>query len=209
MRELLEEIAALSLLITLQARDADGSVRAPSFSVSRVGSEMGIRFAGIPMGHEITSLVLALLQAGGHPPKADAAVFEQIKALDADLDFEVYISLSCQNCPDVVQAPNLMAGRIRCVSAESPHVTFADASGLKRPDATDRIKRPRTEVARGTPFPRWVNIGQLQPTATAIAWASAMSSLASSTSTFLPCCARTSLTKSVRTAQVAWLSGTA
>jgi alkyl hydroperoxide reductase subunit F len=109
MRELLEEIATLSSLITLTSREVDGSVRAPSFSVSRVGSEMGIRFAGIPMGHEFTSLVLALLQAGGHPPKADAAVIEQIKALDADLDFEVYISLSCQNCPDVVQALNLMA----------------------------------------------------------------------------------------------------
>jgi len=109
MREMLEEIAALSSLITLRKREADGSVRAPSFSVSRVGSEMGIRFAGIPMGHEFTSLVLALLQAGGHPPKADAAVVEQIKALDADLDFEVFISLSCQNCPDVVQALNLMA----------------------------------------------------------------------------------------------------
>ena len=109
MRELLEEIAALSSMIKLTQRDADGSTRAPSFSVSRVGSEMGVRFAGIPMGHEFTSLVLALLQAGGHPPKADAVVIEQIKALDADLDFEVYISLSCQNCPDVVQALNLMA----------------------------------------------------------------------------------------------------
>jgi NADH-dependent peroxiredoxin subunit F len=109
MRDLLEEIATLSSLITLRQRDADGSVRAPSFSVSRVGTDMGIRFAGIPMGHEFTSLVLALLQAGGHPPKADAAVVEQIEALDADLDFEVYISLSCQNCPDVVQALNLMA----------------------------------------------------------------------------------------------------
>jgi NADH-dependent peroxiredoxin subunit F len=73
MRELLEEIATLSSLITLRQRDADGSLRAPSFSVSRAGSDMGIRFAGIPMGHEFTSLVLALLQAGGHPPKADAA----------------------------------------------------------------------------------------------------------------------------------------
>jgi len=109
MRALLEDVASLSTLITLKARDADGTVRAPSFSVRRVGSEMGIRFAGIPMGHEFTSLVLALLQAGGHPPKADAAVIEQIEALDADLDFEVYISLSCQNCPDVVQALNLMA----------------------------------------------------------------------------------------------------
>ena len=109
MRALLEDIASLSNLITLSQRDADSSVRAPSFTVSRVGTDMGIRFAGIPMGHEFTSLVLALLQAGGHPPKADAAVIEQIKSLDGDFEFEVYISLSCQNCPDVVQALNLMA----------------------------------------------------------------------------------------------------
>ena len=106
---LLQDIASLSTLITLAQRQDDASVRTPSFSVNRVGSDMGIRFAGIPMGHEFTSLVLALLQAGGHPPKADAAVIEQIKSLDGNFDFEVYISLSCQNCPDVVQALNLMA----------------------------------------------------------------------------------------------------
>jgi alkyl hydroperoxide reductase subunit F len=109
MRELLEDVADLSSLITLEQRESDGTVRAPSFTVSRVGSDMGIRFAGIPMGHEFTSLVLALLQAGGHPPKVDAAVIEQIRSLEGDFDFEVYISLSCQNCPDVVQAINLMA----------------------------------------------------------------------------------------------------
>jgi alkyl hydroperoxide reductase subunit F len=109
MRELLEDVAALSNLITLELRESDGSVRAPSFTVNRVGSDMGIRFAGLPMGHEFTSLVLALLQAGGHPPKVDAAVIEQVRALDGDFDFEVYISLSCQNCPEVVQAINLMA----------------------------------------------------------------------------------------------------
>jgi alkyl hydroperoxide reductase subunit F len=109
MRDLLEDVAALSSLITLELRESDGSVRAPSFTVNRVGSDMGIRFAGLPMGHEFTSLVLALLQAGGHPPKVDAAVIEQIRALDGDFDFEVYISLSCQNCPEVVQAINLMA----------------------------------------------------------------------------------------------------
>jgi alkyl hydroperoxide reductase subunit F len=109
MRALLEDVASLSTLITLEESQAGAAVRAPSFSVSRAGADMGIRFAGIPMGHEFTSLVLALLQAGGHPPKVDAAVIEQIEALDADLDFEVYISLSCQNCPDVVQALNLMA----------------------------------------------------------------------------------------------------
>ena len=109
MLALLEDIASLSSLITLEQRDDDASVRAPSFSVNRVGSDMSLRFAGIPMGHEFTSLVLALLQAGGYPPKVDAAVVEQIRSLDGNFDFEVYISLSCQNCPDVVQALNLMA----------------------------------------------------------------------------------------------------
>ena len=109
MRALLQDIAGLSSLIEVREQAADGSVRAPSFAVNRVGSDLGIRFAGIPMGHEFTSLVLALLQAGGHPPKVDAAVIEQIRSLDGDFDFEVYISLSCQNCPDVVQALNLMA----------------------------------------------------------------------------------------------------
>jgi alkyl hydroperoxide reductase subunit F len=109
MRELLEDVAGLSSLITVELREPDGSVRSPSFAVNRVGSDMSIRFAGIPLGHEFTSLVLALLQAGGHPPKVDAATIEQIKALDGDFDFEVYVSLSCQNCPDVVQAINLMA----------------------------------------------------------------------------------------------------
>jgi NADH-dependent peroxiredoxin subunit F len=109
MRALLEDVASVSSLITLEQRPADGAVRAPSFTVNRVGSDFGLRFAGIPLGHEFTSLVLALLQAGGHPPKVDAAVIEQIQALDGDFDFEVYVSLSCQNCPDVVQAINLMA----------------------------------------------------------------------------------------------------
>jgi alkyl hydroperoxide reductase subunit F len=109
MRALLRDVASLSDLIRLEERVSDGTVRSPSFSVSRSGSGMGICFAGIPMGHEFTSLVLALLQAGGHPPKVDAAVLEQIRLLDGDFDFEVYVSLSCQNCPEVVQALNLMA----------------------------------------------------------------------------------------------------
>ena len=109
MRELLESVAGLTNLITLELREADGSMRAPSFSINRVGTDLGLRFAGIPMGHEFTSLVLALLQAGGHPPKVDAAVIEQVRALDGEFDFEAYVSLSCQNCPEVVQAINLMA----------------------------------------------------------------------------------------------------
>ena len=108
MRELLQDIQSLSSLITLTERNGDGE-RAPSFALNRTGSNMGIRFAGIPMGHEFTSLVLALLQVGGHPPKVDADVIEQIRNLKGEYLFETYISLSCQNCPDVVQALNLMA----------------------------------------------------------------------------------------------------
>jgi alkyl hydroperoxide reductase subunit F len=108
MRDLLQDIAGLSNRITLTERSGDGE-RVPSFSLNRAGSNMGIRFAGIPMGHEFTSLVLALLQVGGHPPKADADVLEQIRNLEGEYRFETYISLTCQNCPDVVQALNLMA----------------------------------------------------------------------------------------------------
>ena len=110
MHILLKDIAGLSDKINLTLR-RDDEQRKPSFSITRKGNvaEAGIRFAGIPMGHEFTSLVLALLQAGGHPPKADPAVIEQIRALKGPLRFETYISLSCQNCPDVVQALNLMA----------------------------------------------------------------------------------------------------
>ena len=107
MRELLADIAALSPKVSV--RDDGTNARKPSFSVGRPNEAARIRFAGIPMGHEFTSLVLALLQTGGHPPKVDAAVIEQIKSLPGKFRFETYISLSCHNCPDVVQALNLMA----------------------------------------------------------------------------------------------------
>jgi alkyl hydroperoxide reductase subunit F len=108
MLELLQDVTSLSPLITLEQR-TDDAERKPSFALNRKGERMGIRFAGIPMGHEFTSLVLALLQVGGYPPKAEAAVIEQIRSLKGELKFEIFISLSCQNCPDVVQALNLMA----------------------------------------------------------------------------------------------------
>ncbi|MCK9514817.1 MAG: alkyl hydroperoxide reductase subunit F [Ottowia sp.] len=108
MRELLEEIAALRPdKITLRT---DGSgPRTPSFTLARPGSGTELTFAAIPLGHEFTSLILALLWTGGHPPKFEPEVIEQIQALDVDLDFEVYMSLSCHNCPEVVQALSLMA----------------------------------------------------------------------------------------------------
>ncbi|KGK85604.1 alkyl hydroperoxide reductase [Stutzerimonas degradans] len=104
---LLQDIASLSDKIALKTDGADA--RKPSFSLNRIGGNISLRFAGIPMGHEFTSLVLALLQVGGHPSKTAPEVIEQIKALDGDYHFETYFSLSCQNCPDVVQALNLMA----------------------------------------------------------------------------------------------------
>ena len=107
MRGLLQDIAGLVRQGQPARRTA--TPHAPSFAVGRPGEMARIRFAGLPMGHEFTSLVLALLQTGGHPPKVDADVIEQIKALPGTLQFETYISLSCHNCPDVVQALNLMA----------------------------------------------------------------------------------------------------
>ncbi|MFP5461518.1 MAG: alkyl hydroperoxide reductase subunit F [Gammaproteobacteria bacterium] len=108
MLALLQDVASLSPKVTLIESRADAE-RKPSFRISRAGADMGVRFAGIPMGHEFTSLVLALLQAGGHPPKVEAELLEQVRGLEGDHVFETYISLSCQNCPEVVQALNLMA----------------------------------------------------------------------------------------------------
>ncbi len=108
LRELLGEIvAARPDMITLRTDGSDA--RKPSFTLARPGSDTQLRFAAIPMGHEFTSLILALLWTGGHPPKFEADTLQQIEALDADLDFEVYMSLSCHNCPDVVQALSLMS----------------------------------------------------------------------------------------------------
>ncbi len=107
LRELLQTIAGLSDLVSFDEGGTDA--RKPSFAIARDGEATGVRFAAIPLGHEFTSLVLALLWTGGHPPKVDADVIEKIQSLDGDFNFEVYMSLSCHNCPDVVQATSLMA----------------------------------------------------------------------------------------------------
>jgi NADH-dependent peroxiredoxin subunit F len=107
MHALLSDITALSDKVSLR-QNGDALLR-PSFAIGLPGELPRIHFAGIPMGHEFTSLVLALLQTGGHPPKVDAEVIEAIKNLPGTFSFETFISLSCHNCPDVVQALNLMA----------------------------------------------------------------------------------------------------
>jgi len=107
MRALLLDITALSPQVSL--REDGHAERRPSFAVGRLGEAARVEFAGIPMGHEFTSLVLALLHTGGHPPKVEANVIEQIRSLTGKFHFETFISLSCHNCPDVVQALNLLA----------------------------------------------------------------------------------------------------
>src|SRR5476649_1873132 len=108
MQDLLQDIVQLSDKITLTV-SADATVRKPSFSINRPGTDIGVRFAGVPMGHEFTSLVLALLQVGGHTIKLDEAVIEQVRNLEGDFVFETFISLTCHNCPEVVQALNAMS----------------------------------------------------------------------------------------------------
>jgi alkyl hydroperoxide reductase subunit F len=108
MMELLHELQEASSKISL-SESRDNGERAPSFALTTPGQDISLRFAGLPMGHEFTSLVLALLQVGGHPSKLEQAVIDQVRDLEGELTFETYFSLSCQNCPDVVQALNLMA----------------------------------------------------------------------------------------------------
>jgi len=148
LRQLLEEIAGLSDLVTL-APDADDA-RRPSFLIRRTGTGIGVRFAGIPLGHEFTSLVLALLQVGGHPPKVDDEVIAQIKALEGDYAFETYFSLSCQNCPDVVQALNLMSvvnPRIRHVAIDG--ALFKDEVEARKVMAVPSVYLNREPFASG------------------------------------------------------------
>lgn len=105
---LVNQIAELSSLITI-IQGSDSNERTPSMLVRSVATGSEIRFAGIPMGHEFTSLVMALLHSGSHPLKINKEVIEQVRHLEGEFQFETYISLSCQNCPEVVQALNMMA----------------------------------------------------------------------------------------------------
>jgi len=107
LERLLHGIAALSDKVGYERTDDDA--RRPSFAIARAGTDIDVRFAGIPLGHEFTSLVLALLWVGGHPPKIDDDVAEQVRAIEGTYRFETYMSLSCQSCPDTVQALNLMS----------------------------------------------------------------------------------------------------
>jgi len=145
MHSLLQDIAALSGKVTL--RTDPNATRKPSFGVARSGETPRIRFGGVPMGHEFTSLVLALLQTGGHPPKVDAAVIEQIRTLPGPLHFETFVSLTCHNCPDVIQALNTMA-------VLNPAITsvMIDGALFQEEVAAREIMGVPTVMLNGEPF---------------------------------------------------------
>ncbi len=146
MQAMLADIAELTDRVTVTEVRDDGE-RKPSFSLNRKGGDIGIRFAGLPMGHEFTSLILALLQVGGHPLKAEAELIEQIRGIEGRFEFETYISLSCHNCPDVVQALNLMA-------VINPNIRHTMIDGALFQDEVDarKIMAVPTVLLNGQPF---------------------------------------------------------
>ncbi|MFK8794719.1 alkyl hydroperoxide reductase subunit F [Planococcus plakortidis] len=144
MVDLVEELSAMSPRIQMERTELE---RTPSFSVTRPGEEIGITFAGIPLGHEFTSLVLALLQVSGRAPKADPKTMDQIKNLEGSYHFESYISLSCQNCPEVVQSLNLM-------SVLNPNITHTmiDGAAFKEEVESKDIMAVPTVFLNGESF---------------------------------------------------------
>ncbi|KUR71290.1 alkyl hydroperoxide reductase subunit F [Novosphingobium fuchskuhlense] len=130
-RSLVEEIAALSDKVS--ARFDGSDARRPSFAVGKAGEPARVHFAGLPLGHEFTSLILALLHVGGHPPKEEADLLETVRGLEGPLHFETFFSLTCQNCPDVVQALNIMA-------ALNPAITHVAIDGALFQNEVERRK---------------------------------------------------------------------
>ncbi len=145
MLALLDEIAALSGDVEVVRKD--DNERRPSFMIRRKGTDLGVRFAGLPMGHEFTSLVLALLQVGGHPSRLAQEVIEHVQALDGDYAFESYFSLTCQNCPDVVQALNLMS----VLNPRISHVAIEGGTFQAEVDARQIMSVPAIFL-NGKPF---------------------------------------------------------
>ncbi|HEY4391507.1 MAG TPA: alkyl hydroperoxide reductase subunit F [Paenibacillus sp.] len=128
MLDLVNELSSMSDKITIEHTTLP---RTPSFSVNRVGEDTGVTFAGVPLGHEFTSLVLALLQVSGRPPKVEQSVIDRIKAIQGVYHFETYVSLSCHNCPDVVQALNMM-------SVLNPNITSTMIDGAAFKEEVER-----------------------------------------------------------------------
>ena len=149
LQSLLKDIAESSALVRL-TESRDDTHRKPSFSINRPSENHGPRFAGLPMGHEFTSLILALMQVGGYPSKVEEPVLQQIRDLDGDFEFEIFVSLTCHNCPDVVQALNLMAiqnPRIRTTMIEGG--TFQDEVKDRQIMAVPTVFLNGTEFGQG------------------------------------------------------------
>ena len=142
---LLRDIESLSPKVSL--RTNGNEARKPSFAITRSGTDVSVRFAGIPLGHEFTSLVLALLQVGGHPPKVEPEVIEQVRNLEGEFVFETFMSLSCHSCPDTVQALNLM-------SVLNPNIKHVAIDGaLFQDEVTARqVMAVPTVFLNGQPF---------------------------------------------------------
>jgi len=143
---LLRDIASTSDRITVRADD-DPTVRRPSFAIVRTGTDVSVRFAAIPMGHEFTSLVLALLQVGGHPVKVEEELADQVRDLEGEFRFETYMSLSCQSCPDTVQALNAMS----VLNSNISHVAIDGALFQDEVQAREVMSVP-TVYLNGEPF---------------------------------------------------------
>jgi alkyl hydroperoxide reductase subunit F len=145
LRQLLQDVASLSPKVSL--REDGHAARSPSFGIARAGEAARVHFAGIPLGHEFTSLVLALLQVSGYAPKLDAAVVESIAALPGEWRFETFVSLSCHNCPDVVQAFNVMAALNPGISH-----TMVDGSVFQQEVSARQIMAVPAIFLNGEPF---------------------------------------------------------
>lgn len=144
MLALINELTSMSSKITVEKVEL---VRTPSFSVNRVGEDTGVTFAGVPLGHEFTSLVLALLQVSGRAPKIDQHKIDQIKQINGEYHFETYVSLTCHNCPDVVQALNIM-------SVLNPNITHSmiDGAAFKEEVESKDILAVPAVYLNGEPF---------------------------------------------------------
>ncbi len=144
MSDFIKELAGLSTKIHIEKTSLP---RVPCFSINKINEDVGIYFAGIPLGHEFASLVLALLQVSGHPPKIDNRIIEQIKNIKGPLNFETYVSLTCHNCPEVVQSLNIM-------SLLNPNITHTmiDGSLFKEEIESKNILAVPTVYLNGKPF---------------------------------------------------------
>ncbi|MED4226944.1 alkyl hydroperoxide reductase subunit F [Neobacillus cucumis] len=144
MLALVDELATMSSHIKVEKTELQ---RTPSFSVNRIGEDTGVTFAGVPLGHEFTSLVLALLQVSGRAPKVDQKLIDQVKNIKGEYHFESYISLTCHNCPDVVQALNIMSTLNPSISH-----TMIDGGAFKEEVESKQIMAVPTVFLNGESF---------------------------------------------------------